>query len=162
MPNLNVARHSATGITIGDSLYVFGGVGGATFIERLNLKLNMQRSSQDRFEVIEAKLPLAASDIGLLPCLSPTEILLVGGFSAENKSVSNLAKFSAKTVAGSGSQDHCDHMVEELDAGDLKADFFSTNSVVTADTAEGEAVIICGAQYKHTFNGTKFIKSQAL
>ena len=43
MPALNFARHSATGITIGESLYVFGGAGGLLSIEKLSLKLNMQR-----------------------------------------------------------------------------------------------------------------------
>ena len=87
LPNLQVARHSASGTTMGDSLYVFGGVGGATFIEKLNLKLNMLRSPADRFEVIEPKLPQASSDIGLISSLSPTEILIAGGFSAENRSI---------------------------------------------------------------------------
>ena len=80
MPNLNIARMNATGITIGDSLYVFGGQAGGTSIERLNLKLNMQRSG-DKFELLEIRLPKQASDIGLVPCLSATDILLIGGFS---------------------------------------------------------------------------------
>lgn len=53
-------------------------------------------------------------------------------------------------------------MIEELDAKDMKADFFSTNSMVTDDTAESDAVILFGAQFKHTFNGTNFVKSQAI
>lgn len=56
MPSLNVARKSATGITIGDSLYVFGGLSGGTSIERLNLKLNMQRTG-DKFEILDVKMP---------------------------------------------------------------------------------------------------------
>jgi len=43
MPCLNVARHSATGITIGDSLYVFGGQGGGNSIERINIRPSAQR-----------------------------------------------------------------------------------------------------------------------
>lgn len=56
MPSLNVARKNATGITIGDSLYVFGGLSGGTSIERLNLKLNMQRTG-DKFEILDVKMP---------------------------------------------------------------------------------------------------------
>ena len=165
LPNLQVARHSASGTTMGDSLYVFGGVGGATFIEKLNLKLNMLRSPADRFEVIEPKLPQASSDIGLISSLSPTEVLIAGGFSAENKSIQHLSKFTVRHLAGpsaSGSQDQCDHLIEELDASEMKADFFSTNSMVTADTAESEVVILFGAQFKHTFHGINFVKSQAI
>ena len=86
MPSLNVARRNASGQTLGDSLYVFGGIGGSTVIERLNLKLNMQRMV-DKFELIEVKLPSPISDIGLLPCLSAQELLLVGGFSPEGHSL---------------------------------------------------------------------------
>ena len=46
----------------------------------------MQRSG-DKFELIEIRLPMPASDIGLLPCLSPQEILLVGGFGPDNRTV---------------------------------------------------------------------------
>ena len=83
---MNVARMNATGITIGDSLYVFGGQNGGKSIERLNLKLNMQRAG-DKFELLDINLPVQASDIGLVPCLSATDILLVGGFSAEGRCV---------------------------------------------------------------------------
>jgi len=41
MPSLQVARQNASGLTIGDYLYVFGGSGGCNSIERLNIKLNM-------------------------------------------------------------------------------------------------------------------------
>ena len=86
MPILNIARQNATGQTIGDSLYVFGGINGGTSIERINLKLNMQRNG-DKFELLEIRLPTSASDIGILPCLSPQEILLVGGYGTDGRSV---------------------------------------------------------------------------
>jgi len=105
-------------------------------------------------------MPIAASDIGVIPCLSPTDVLLVGGFGAEGRSIKQVLKFSARLAGSSGSQDQLEHCLEELDAGDMKADFFSTNSVVTDDTAECDSVTIFGAQYKHTFAGMAFTKSQ--
>ena len=162
MPNLIVARHSASGITIGDSLYVFGGAGGILSIEKLNLKQNMQRAG-DKFEVLDAKIMVTATDIGLLPCLSPTEVLLVGGFSPEDgRSVNQLAKFTARPVAGGVSQDLCEYTIDELSAGEMKPDFFSSNSIVTNFSADGESVVIFGAQYKHTFTGMTFTRSQAI
>ena len=86
MPSLNIARMNATGQTIGDYLYVFGGISGGATIERLNLKMNMQRMG-DKFELLDIKLPCSASDIGLLPCMNPQEVLLVGGFSTEGHSL---------------------------------------------------------------------------
>ena len=38
MPNLSIARYCATGQTLGDYLYVFGGIVGGDSIKRLNLK----------------------------------------------------------------------------------------------------------------------------
>lgn len=49
LPELIVPRAKASGCIIGDFLYVFGGVGSSSSIERLNLKLNMVRTG-DKFE----------------------------------------------------------------------------------------------------------------
>ena len=86
MPSLQIARQNASGLTIGDYLYIFGGSGGCNTIEKLNIKLNMQRNG-DKFELIDIKLPIPSSDIGLLPSLNPQETLLVGGFGADGRSV---------------------------------------------------------------------------
>ena len=103
MPNLNIARSSATGQTLGDSLYIFGGISGGVTIERLNLKVNMQRSG-DKFELLEIRIPTAASDIGILSCLSPQEVLLVGGFSTDGHSIKQILKFQARPAAISSGQ----------------------------------------------------------
>ena len=161
MPSMNVARMNATGITIGDSLYVFGGQAGGKSIERLNLKLNMQRAG-DKFELLDINLPVQASDIGLVPCLSATDILLVGGFSAEGRCVKQQLKFTAKSTGTNGSQDQLEHSIEAMEEEICKPDFFSSNNVVTADSAEGESVIVFGAQYKHIFTGMTFSKSQPI
>ena len=165
MPNLNIARRNASGQTIGDSLFVFGGIGGSTTIERLNLKLNMQRTGGDKFELIEVKLPYPASDIGLLPCLSAQEVLLVGGFSPEGHSLKRILKFSARPAAAQNSQDQVDCLIEELDSESFRADFFNTNSLVSVPESSSsnpatEQVILFGAQYKHTFTGSTFTSSQ--
>ena len=164
MPSLNVARRNASGQTLGDSLYVFGGIGGSTVIERLNLKLNMQRMS-DKFELIEVKLPSPISDIGLLPCLSAQELLLVGGFSPEGHSLKQILKFQARTTAASGSQDQVECSIEEMDSEGFRADFFNTNSMVSVPegtNAGSEQCILYGAQFKHTFTGSAFTTSQQM
>ena len=66
LPDLKIARAKPSGCVIGDFLYVFAGIGGQSTIERLNLKLNMIRTG-DKFEIIEAKLPFDAADIGVIP-----------------------------------------------------------------------------------------------
>ena len=83
LPDMIVPRAQASSCILGDFLYVFGGIGGKSTIERLNLKLNMVRTG-DKFEMIEAKLPTDAFDIGIVPQISTSELLLIGGFS-ENK-----------------------------------------------------------------------------
>ena len=163
MPNLNNARISPSGLTINDSLYVFGGANGVNSIERLNIKLNMQRQG-DKFEVLDVKLPIAASDIGLIPCLNPHEVLLVGGYSyLDQKSLNTVLKLTVKPTGSrsgmDGSQEHIEHQIEEVDGADaMKADFFMANNVVTMD-GETEACVIYGAQYKHYFNGASFGES---
>lgn len=105
LPGLNVARQNASGMTLGDYLYVFGGSGGCNSIERLNIKLDMQRTGE-KFVLLDIKLPTAASDIGFVPSLSPQETLLVGGFGADGRSMNQLLKFSARPTGNTeGSQD---------------------------------------------------------
>ena len=148
MPILNIARQNATGQTIGDSLYVFGGINGGTSIERINLKLNMQRNG-DKFELLEIRLPTSASDIGILPCLSPQEILLVGGYGTDGRSVAQIMKFQARTMGtgqSNSSQDQVECSIEELNAEGFRADFFNMNSVVTMDNSENnDQCMIFGA-----------------
>lgn len=165
MPSLNIARRNATGQTIGDSLYVFGGINSGATIERLNLKMNMQRMG-DKFELLDIKLPCSASDIGLLPCLSPQEVLLVGGFSSDGQNLKQILKFQAQaschTSQADGSQEQVECTVEEMHSEGLRADFFNTNSVVTVECSSGDKCLIFGAQYKHTFTGSTFTASHPI
>lgn len=166
MPSLNIARRSASGMTIGDSLYVFGGIGAGTTIERLNLKQNMTQRSGDKFEVIDIKLPVAVSDIGILPCISPQEVLLVGGFSSENRSLKQILKFSARPATSShtsGSQEQVECSIEEVqnEAEAFRADFFNTNALVTIHNSNDQCVLY-GAQFRHTFVGGSFTSSQQI
>ena len=75
--NLNIARSSASGSVMGDHLYVFGGANDSS-IERFNIKSSMVKIVE-QFELLEVKLPLAASEIGIIP-LTDQELILIGGF----------------------------------------------------------------------------------
>jgi hypothetical protein len=75
--NLNIARSSASGSVMGDHLYVFGGTNEST-IERFNLKSSMVKIVE-QFELLDVKLPLSASEIGIIP-FTDQELILIGGF----------------------------------------------------------------------------------
>jgi N-acetylneuraminic acid mutarotase len=79
LADLNVARSCASGTILGDYLYVFGGAECETSIERFNLKASMTKIVE-KFETIDIKLPIGASDIGILPLPSSSELLLIGGY----------------------------------------------------------------------------------
>ena len=80
----------------------------------------------------------------------------------EGRCVKQILKFTAKPSGTTGSQDQVEHGIEEMDSSTSKPDFFSTNNVVTADSREGEAVVVFGAQYKHIFTGMTYSKSQPI
>jgi hypothetical protein len=100
LPNLNVARASASGTTIGDNLYIFGGLGDLSSIERLCLK----QGKSDAFETLDVKLPIGCQDMGFVPLPNPNEMLVLGGYNSEKKSLSGALKFSATPVDMDGSQ----------------------------------------------------------
>lgn len=82
LADMNVARSSSAGAILGDYLYVFGGSELEMSIERFNLKASMVRVVE-KFELLEIKLPLGASEIGVVPLPCPNELMLVGGFGGQ-------------------------------------------------------------------------------
>ena len=166
MPDLVVPRAKASGCIIGDFLYVFGGVGSSATIERFNLKMNMVRTG-DKFEKIDAKLPSDAYDIGVVPQLNSSEVLLIGGFS-DSKCLNQVLKFSAVPLsADDGSQQNTEYSIEEVPKEEntqveMKADFFSSNSMILTDHENPDVVTIFGAQFKHSFVGLHIGQSDAL
>ena len=149
LPDLVVPRAQASGCIMGDFLYVFGGIGGQSTIERLNLKLNMVRTG-DKFEKLEVKLPNDAFDIGVIPQLNQNELLLIGGFS-ENKCINQNIKFSAiQSLADDGSQPNTEYSIEEVMQDEstkieMKPDFFSSSSMMVIDPENAEVITIFGA-----------------
>ncbi len=90
MPDLNIARSSASIAVISDHMYVFGGknekFGYVSAVERINLK-----NIASKFEVIEQSLTMPAADTGIVP-LGDGEVLLIGGYNGQR--LSSRFKFS--------------------------------------------------------------------
>ena len=108
----------------------------------------------DKFEQIETKLPIDAYDIGIVPQLSNTDLLLIGGYT-DNKCLNSICKFSAiPCSADDGSQPSLEYSIDEVSSEiEMKPDFFSYTSMMVVDPENADVVTIFGAQYKHSFVG---------
>lgn len=76
LPSLVTPRGDTSAVVLGDWLYVFGGVTGNTqtglieplkTIERVHLKASLQLKDINAFHLLDVKLPIAVSNIGILP-----------------------------------------------------------------------------------------------
>ncbi len=137
LADMNIARSSSAGAILGDYLYVFGGSELEITIERYNLKASMVRVVE-KFEMLDIKLPLGASEIGVVPLPCSQELMLIGGFGGhlgeKDHSLNQRLKFIAiATTTEDGSQGNTDFVIEDLSQtqteeltskSEMKPDFF--------------------------------------
>jgi hypothetical protein len=148
---MNISRSCPSGAVLGDYLYVFGGAELETSIERFNIKSSMTKVVE-KFETLEIKLPIGASEIGIVPLSSFSELMLVGGFGGQptdtKRSLNQRLRFV--TVAD-GSQGNSDFMIEDLSQtqceestskSEMKPDFFQACQMIMRD---GSKTLIFGA-----------------
>lgn len=159
-PELNVARYNASGVIMVEHLYVIGGRNEHGFVrqvERLNLK-----NINSKFEIIEVMLPnTGACDIGIVPLSSTntfSEIMLIGGFNGQilssryRMTASVSASAFADNSQGSVATEH--HLEEVLNQGEMKADFFSGQTMYSSEHRDDSNIItVLGATNKrHIFH----------
>jgi len=165
LADLNVARSCASAGVLGDYLYVFGGAELETSIERFNLKASMTRVVE-KFDLLEIRLPIGASEIGIVPLPNNQELMLIGGFGGapneKEKSLTQRLKFIAvATTTEDGSQNSTDFVMEDLSQTQneeltMQPDFFQAGQMIIPDVSK---TLIFGAQYVHAFNGSTFLAS---
>ena len=172
LADMNVARSSSAGAILGEYLYVFGGSELEMSIERYNLKASMVKVVE-KFELLDIKLPLGVSEIGIVPLPSSQELMLIGGFGGhlgeKEHSLNQRLRFIAlATMTEDGSQDSTDFVIEDLSQtqneeltsrSEMKPDFFQASQMIVI---EAHKTLIFGAQFVHTFEGTAFVSSEAV
>ena len=58
----------------------------------------------EKFEILEVKLPISVSEIGIVPLAGNQDLMLIGGFNEKERSLKQLLKFTAvQTMIGDGS-----------------------------------------------------------
>jgi hypothetical protein len=166
LADLNVARACASGAILGDYLYVFGGSELEMTIERFNLKASMTKVIE-KFDILEVKLPVGSSEIGIIPLPSRNELMLIGGFGGQlNEKEHSLGQRLRFIANEDGTQGSADFIIEDLSQtqneeltakSEMKPDFFQASQMIVRNS---ERTLIFGAQFVHAFDGATFVGSE--